>query len=106
MREMAATSSGEAVPAEASYAGRSLTALFAGARPKQWIKNLVLALPFLFGGALRSADGWLLAAAGVAVFSAIASGIYLVNDVMDRERDRAHPEKRHRPLASGRLSGS
>jgi 4-hydroxybenzoate polyprenyltransferase len=109
MRKMAATSSGEAVPAEGSEAGGSLAALGALAaalRPKQWIKNLVLPLPFLFGGALGSAEGWLRAAAGVAVFSAIASGIYLVNDIMDRERDRAHPEKRSRPLASGRLAVS
>ncbi|HTY41719.1 MAG TPA: UbiA prenyltransferase family protein [Thermoanaerobaculia bacterium] len=106
---MAATSSGEGAPAEASSAEGSLTALGAllvAMRPKQWIKNLVLPLPFLFGRALQSADGWFLAAAGVAAFSAIASGIYLVNDIMDRERDRAHPEKRHRPLASGRLSVS
>ena len=106
MREMAATSSGESVPAEGSAAGGSLLALAAAARPKQWIKNLVLPLPFLFGGALKTADGWVLAAAGFVVFSAIASGIYIVNDVMDRERDRAHPEKRHRPLASGRLAVS
>ena len=104
MKEMAATSSGEVVPAEGSAEGGSLAALVAAARPKQWIKNLVLPLPFLFGGALGSADGWLLAAAGLAAFSLIASGIYIVNDVMDRERDRAHPEKRHRPLASGRLA--
>ena len=104
MREMAATSSEEVLPAEGSAAGSSLAALVAAARPKQWIKNLVLPLPFLFGGALKSADGWLLAAAGLAAFSLIASGIYIVNDIMDRERDRAHPEKRQRPLASGRLA--
>ena len=104
MNEMAATSSWEAVPAKRSHAGSSLAALAVAVRPKQWIKNLVLPLPFLFGGALATANGWLSAAAGFAVFSAIASGIYLVNDVMDRERDRAHPEKRHRPLASGRLA--
>jgi 4-hydroxybenzoate polyprenyltransferase len=101
---MAATSSGDVMPAEESRAGDSLAALAAAARPKQWIKNLVLPLPFLFGGALKTVDGWLLAAAGFTFFSAIASGIYIVNDVMDRERDRAHPEKRHRPLASGRLA--
>ncbi len=104
MREMAATSSGRVVPAEGSHADRSLLALAAAARPKQWIKNLVLPLPFLFGGVLKTADGWVLAAAGFVAFSAIASGIYLVNDIMDRERDRSHPEKRHRPLASGRLT--
>jgi 4-hydroxybenzoate polyprenyltransferase len=100
---MAATSSGEAASAGESAAGGSVAELVAAARPKQWIKNLVLPLPFLFGRALQSLDGWLLAAAGFAIFSAIASGIYIVNDVMDRQRDRSHPEKRHRPLASGRL---
>jgi 4-hydroxybenzoate polyprenyltransferase len=99
-------SSAEAVPSERPAAGSSLAALVAAARPKQWIKNLVLPLPFLFGRALQSLDGWLLAAQGLATFSAIASGIYIINDVMDRERDRSHPEKRHRPLASGRLSVS
>ncbi|HWZ86925.1 MAG TPA: UbiA prenyltransferase family protein [Thermoanaerobaculia bacterium] len=103
---MEATSSAEAVPPQRPAAGSSLTALVAAARPKQWIKNLVLPLPFLFGRALQSFDGWLLAAEGLATFSAVASGIYIVNDVMDRERDRSHPEKRHRPLASGRLSVS
>lgn len=103
---MAVAASGEAAPIERSTAGGSLAALVVAARPKQWIKNLVLPLPFLFGRALQSAEGWLLAAAGFAIFSAIASGIYIVNDVMDRERDRAHPEKRYRPLASGRLAVS
>jgi len=106
MREMAATSSAAAAPPEGPAEGSSAGALIAAARPKQWIKNLVLPLPFLFGRALQSLDGWLLAAAGFAAFSAIASGIYIINDIMDRERDRAHPEKRHRPLASGRLSVS
>ena len=48
----------------------------------------------------------MLAAAGFAIFCLITSGVYIVNDIMDRERDRAHPEKKHRPLASGRLSVS
>ena len=100
------TSSRQAAPVEMPAAGSSLSGLVAAARPKQWIKNLVLPLPFLFGRALGTPAGWLLAAAGFVVFSCIASGIYIVNDVMDRERDRAHPEKRHRPLASGRLAVS
>jgi 4-hydroxybenzoate polyprenyltransferase len=82
----------------------SLAALLATARPAQWVKNLVLPLPFLFGGALRNPDGWVLAAGGVAIFCAVASAIYFVNDVRDRERDAAHPVKRHRPLAAGQLS--
>jgi 4-hydroxybenzoate polyprenyltransferase len=61
-------------------------------------------LPFLFGAALSSPRAWGLAAAGFVIFCAVTSGVYILNDVMDRERDRAHPVKRYRPLASGRLS--
>lgn len=90
--------SGASVPA-----GRPLSVLLVSARPAQWVKNLVVPLPFLFGGALASARGWRLAAAGFAIFCAVTSAVYLVNDVMDRERDRAHPVKRRRPLAAGEL---
>jgi 4-hydroxybenzoate polyprenyltransferase len=82
---------------------RPLTALFVSLRPEQWVKNLVLPLPFLFGRALGEARGWVIAAAGLMVFCVVSSAIYLVNDVMDRERDRAHPVKRRRPLATGEL---
>ncbi|MFN2387791.1 MAG: UbiA family prenyltransferase [Thermoanaerobaculia bacterium] len=99
---MASSSGGPAAAADYP-ASRQLAALLAAARPAQWVKNLVIPLPFLFGGALASPRGWWLAAAGVAVFCVITSGIYLVNDVMDRDRDRAHPVKRHRPLATGEL---
>lgn len=85
-------------------AARGLSGLVVSMRPSQWVKNLVVPLPFLFGGALATAAGWRLAAAGFAVFCAVTSAIYLVNDVMDRERDRAHPVKRRRPLAAGELS--
>lgn len=94
---------GPAAEADAPSGG-SFAALWTTARPAQWVKNLVLPLPFLFGGALARPWGWVLAAAGVAIFSAVASAIYFVNDVRDRERDAAHPVKRHRPLAAGRLA--
>ncbi|MEP6993836.1 MAG: UbiA prenyltransferase family protein [Acidobacteriota bacterium] len=81
-----------------------LPAIFSAARPAQWVKNLVLPLPFLFGAALSTPRAWALAAAGFVIFCAVTSGIYIANDVMDRERDRAHPVKRFRPLASGRLA--
>lgn len=101
---MAATSSSESTRAEGLPASSAIPALVSAARPAQWIKNLVVALPFLFGAALASPRGWVLAAAGFVVFCAVTSGVYFLNDVMDRERDRVHPVKRHRPLASGRLS--
>jgi len=100
---MAVTSTRDRLAAVSLPATRGLSGLLVSARPAQWVKNLVLPLPFLFGGALSLARGWKLAAAGFAVFCAITSAIYLVNDVMDRERDRAHPVKRRRPLAAGEL---
>ncbi len=103
---MAARSEGEPRPPAAlppASSRSALSALLVSARPAQWVKNLVLPLPFLFGGALSTARGWALATAGLGVFCALTSAIYLVNDVMDRERDRAHPVKRHRPLAAGTL---
>ena len=103
---MAATSSGEPAAAAEDSAIRAVSALFFSARPAQWVKNLVLPLPFLFGGALGRSAGWTLAAAGFLAFCAVTSAIYLVNDVMDRERDAAHPVKRHRPLAAGELKPS
>ncbi|QJY45630.1 decaprenyl-phosphate phosphoribosyltransferase [Pseudonocardia broussonetiae] len=70
-------------------------------RPRQWVKNvLVLAAPFAAGDLLRPGIGLQLAVAFVA-FSLAASGIYLVNDAKDVEADRAHPTKRHRPIAAG-----
>ncbi len=106
IEKMAATSSGEPASAAGDSSIRALSALFLSARPAQWVKNLVLPLPFLFGGALGTGRGWVLAAAGFVVFCAVTSSIYLVNDVMDRERDAAHPVKRLRPLASGELRPS
>src|SRR6266852_4112443 len=104
MVRMASASSRDQALAAADSPLRALAAILVSARPGQWIKNLVLPLPFLFGGALSSARGWKLASAGFVIFCAVTSAIYLVNDVMDRERDRAHPVKRRRPLAAGSLA--
>jgi decaprenyl-phosphate phosphoribosyltransferase len=101
-----ATSSGASTSAASLSVGRAAAALLVSARPAQWIKNLVLPLPFLFGGALAEPRGWWLAAAGFLAFCAVSSGVYLINDVVDRERDGAHPVKRLRPLASGQLAPS
>ena len=72
-------------------------------RPRQWTKNLlVLTAPIAAGIALEPRVA---VAMGVAVVAFIlaSSGIYLVNDVLDIETDRAHPTKRRRPVASGEL---
>lgn len=73
-------------------------------RPHQWVKNLFVVAPLLFSG--RLAEGAELARAGLAfvVFCALASGVYAWNDVADRVGDRAHPVKRRRPVAAGRIA--
>lgn len=72
-------------------------------RPRQWVKNvLVLAAPLAAGSVTETS---VLAPVGLAfvLFCMAASGIYLVNDAMDIEADRAHPTKRFRPIAAGVL---
>lgn len=72
-------------------------------RPYQWVKSGFVFVGLLFGHAWNDAlligDVLLVAAA----FSLVASAVYVLNDVMDRERDREHPEKCKRPLASGAI---
>ena len=72
-------------------------------RPRQWVKNvLVLAAP-LAAGSVTQADVLAPVALAFVVFCLAASGVYLVNDAMDVEADRAHPTKRFRPIAAGVL---
>ncbi len=75
--------------------------LLKAVRPRQWVKNvLVLAAPVAAG---RVGELSVLGASAVAfvVFCLAASGIYLINDAVDVEADRAHPRKRYRPIAAG-----
>jgi 4-hydroxybenzoate polyprenyltransferase len=73
-------------------------------RPRQWPKNLVALAALLFSGQFRYGAMVLTALAGVAVLCALSSAGYLLNDVLDSHRDRAHPRKRLRPIAAGRVS--
>ncbi|HVK24390.1 MAG TPA: decaprenyl-phosphate phosphoribosyltransferase [Actinokineospora sp.] len=78
-----------------------LTGLVRTARPRQWVKNiLVLAAPF---AANRILDTDVLTDAAIAfvAFCLVSSAVYLVNDAIDVEADRAHPTKRTRPIAAG-----
>jgi 4-hydroxybenzoate polyprenyltransferase len=103
---MAATRSEEPALAAGDSPLRVLSALLVSVRPDQWVKNLVVLLPFVFGRALVSSRAWVTAAEGLFIFCAVTSSVYLINDVVDRERDRAHPHKRRRPLAAGELKVS
>ena len=75
-------------------------------RPRQWVKNvLVLAAPLAAGSATQI-DVLLPVALAFVVFCFAASGVYLVNDALDVDADRAHPTKRFRPIAAGVLPGN
>jgi 4-hydroxybenzoate polyprenyltransferase len=73
-------------------------------RPPHWVKNVFVLAPLVF--AQRFDDPAALLAAGLAFFAfcAASSTVYIFNDLLDREEDRRHPVKRHRPLAAGRVS--
>ena len=79
--------------------------LLRASRPRQWVKNiLVLAAPGA-AGALGRPTVLGRSVATVALFVAVSAGVYLLNDVLDADADRAHPDKCRRPVASGALSG-
>jgi 4-hydroxybenzoate polyprenyltransferase len=73
-------------------------------RPEQWLKNGFVLAPIVFSGLVGDANAWLRTILAVAAFCAASSAVYLVNDVIDREADRAHPIKKGRPIASGEVS--
>ena len=73
-------------------------------RPRQWLKNAVVALPPAAAGALARRGVVLAVAGAVVAFCMLASATYLVNDVHDRASDRRHPRKRFRPIAAGELT--
>lgn len=81
----------------------SLRALVSAARPLQWTKNVFVFAGILFSVSIDEPRAWLLSLLAFGAFCAASSAAYLVNDVLDADEDRAHPVKRHRPIASGDL---
>ena len=73
-------------------------------RPRQWSKNLLLFAGVVFAAKVGDPLRWVEACTAFLAYCAASSAAYLVNDVVDVERDRAHPFKRRRPVASGELS--
>jgi 4-hydroxybenzoate polyprenyltransferase len=71
-------------------------------RPRQWVKNLFVFAGLVFSQRLFTPSAWV-AVAAFAIFCALSGAIYLFNDVADRAKDRLHPTKRERPVASGLL---
>jgi len=76
-------------------------ALVRAARPRQWVKNVLVVVGPLAAGSLLQASALRAVTVAFLAFCLAASGIYLLNDVLDREADRAHPVKCLRPIASG-----
>ena len=81
----------------------SLIAILESMRPRQWAKNLFVFAGLLFAQKLFTPLA-VVALAAFGIFCALSGAIYLLNDVADRDKDRLHPRKRERPVASGRLS--
>lgn len=90
------------VPHEAIERNRSLKDYVRAIRVHQWSKNVLVFLPILAAHDLTTA-ALLKTVIAFFAFSFIASGIYVINDLVDLASDRAHPRKKNRPFASGRL---
>ncbi len=72
-------------------------------RPKQWIKNGIIFIPLIFSGSLTNLHLLYQASIAFFVFSFLACSLYVINDIVDRESDRKHTKKQHRPIAAWKL---
>jgi len=82
--------------------GKLLFAILKTARPRQWLKNVAVFTPILFTGQIFT-DKFIPACIAFLSFCLLSSSAYFVNDVIDKERDKKHPFKKFRPIASGLL---
>src|SRR5215831_11118647 len=81
-----------------------LIALFKTMRPRQWSKNGFIFFALIFDKQLFHPKAFWITLEGFFLFCLISSAVYLINDIADVEADRQHPEKKNRPIASGKLS--
>ena len=81
-----------------------LRALLKTMRLRQWTKNVFIFAALVFDKQLLHPNSFLRTLAGFALFCLISSSVYIFNDLADVEADRQHPEKKNRPIASGKLS--
>ncbi|HEX2185399.1 MAG TPA: UbiA family prenyltransferase, partial [Chloroflexota bacterium] len=97
-------------PAAARSASRqgglaeTAVALLRSMRPRQWPKNAVVLVGLVFARELGHPEQVLRAGVATLLFCLLSGSVYLVNDLVDVEKDRRHPLKRHRPLAAGQLA--
>ncbi|MDH4219473.1 MAG: UbiA family prenyltransferase [Candidatus Aminicenantes bacterium] len=83
---------------------KKMMALLKAMRPYQWVKNLLLFVPLVLAHKVDNLELVLKAFVAFVIFSLCASCFYILNDLLDLEADRQHPNKRFRPFASGTLS--
>jgi decaprenyl-phosphate phosphoribosyltransferase len=89
--------------APAAGLSRWLSAVVREARPRQWVKNLLVFAAPLAGATMGRPGGLAYATVAAIAFGCASASVYYVNDIMDVERDRRHPVKCNRPIASGDL---
>ena len=77
--------------------------IVASMRPGQWVKNTLVFAPLIFAMRIGDPEAVVRVAFTFVLFCLLAGGVYLINDVLDRDRDREHPLKKKRPVASGAL---
>lgn len=82
---------------------RVLRGVMRSLRPHQWIKNVFVLAPLFFSKAFLVPELLAKEVATALLFSLTAGAVYLMNDIFDVEKDRNHPVKHHRPVASGEL---
>jgi 4-hydroxybenzoate polyprenyltransferase len=88
---------------ESGWRKSVLTALIRTMRPKQWAKNVFVFAPLIFDEKLFNPRYLTRSIAGFLLLCLTSGTVYIINDLADIEKDRNHPQKRHRPLASGQL---
>ena len=91
------------VPAPLTGERKNFSGLLRTMRPRQWIKNVIVFAALVFDGKLFIPELFAKTTAIFIVFCLISSSVYIINDLVDMEKDRQHPRKRTRPLASGQL---
>src|SRR5262245_12895708 len=90
--------------ARSRSAAGQLVGLVRSMRPHQWTKNVFVFAALIFAQRFDRSEDVLRTTAAFALFCALSGAVYIINDLVDREKDRAHARKRLRPIASGRVA--
>jgi len=83
--------------------GKLLFALFKTARPRQWLKNVAVGMTILFTGQLFNPSAFYATVWAFIAFCLLSSSSYFINDILDIPKDKKHPFKKFRPIASGKI---